>query len=36
MSGTFEWRITGFSRIRERKHYSDTFVVGDFKWYEAC
>ncbi|CAH8348830.1 unnamed protein product [Eruca vesicaria subsp. sativa] len=28
----FTWLIPGFTRINFRKHYSDVFVAGGFKW----
>ncbi|CAN8237138.1 unnamed protein product [Cochlearia groenlandica] len=28
----FTWTITNFSRQNTRKHYSDEFVVGGYKW----
>ncbi|KAL6289001.1 hypothetical protein ACE6H2_006511 [Prunus campanulata] len=32
VSGTFTWRIDNFSTLNKRKHYSDVFVVGGYKW----
>ncbi|KAL6129553.1 hypothetical protein ACLB2K_072903 [Fragaria x ananassa] len=29
---TYTWTIDNFSKLKTRKHYSDGFVVGDFKW----
>lgn len=29
----FTWTIESFSRLNVKKHYSDVFVVGGFKWY---
>ncbi|OAY52179.1 ubiquitin C-terminal hydrolase 13 isoform X3 [Manihot esculenta] len=28
----FTWKIENFTRLNTRKHYSDIFVVGDYKW----
>ncbi|KAL2900926.1 Ubiquitin carboxyl-terminal hydrolase 12, partial [Bienertia sinuspersici] len=28
----FTWTIEGFSRLNVKKHYSDVFVVGGYKW----
>lgn len=28
----FTWTIENFSRLNARKHYSDVFVVGGYKW----
>jgi hypothetical protein len=28
----FTWTIESFSRLNTKKHYSDVFVVGGFKW----
>ncbi|KAL8129987.1 hypothetical protein V2J09_019142 [Rumex salicifolius] len=28
----FTWRIENFSRLNTKKHYSDAFVVGGYKW----
>ncbi|GMI86826.1 ubiquitin-specific protease 12 [Hibiscus trionum] len=28
----FTWTIDNFSRLNTKKHYSDIFVVGGFKW----
>ncbi|KAG2315544.1 hypothetical protein Bca52824_018666 [Brassica carinata] len=28
----FTWLIPGFTRLNTRKHYSDVFVAGGFKW----
>ncbi|MCO5571925.1 hypothetical protein L7F22_025676 [Adiantum nelumboides] len=30
--GKFTWRIENFSKINQRKFYSDTFTVGGYKW----
>ena len=30
--GQYKWTITGFSRIKETKKYSDDFIVGDKNW----
>jgi hypothetical protein len=28
----FTWTIENFTRLNGKKHYSDVFVVGGFKW----
>ncbi|GAB2276573.1 hypothetical protein Dimus_011292 [Dionaea muscipula] len=28
----FTWRIENFSRLKTKKHYSDAFTVGGYKW----
>ena len=28
----FTWTIENFSRLNTKKHYSESFVVGGFKW----
>jgi len=28
----FTWTIPMFTRLNTRKHYSDVFVVGGYKW----
>ncbi|KAK8295777.1 hypothetical protein V6Z11_D05G080700 [Gossypium hirsutum] len=28
----FTWKIDNFSRLNTKKHYSDVFVVGGYKW----
>ncbi|XP_010558916.1 PREDICTED: ubiquitin carboxyl-terminal hydrolase 12-like [Tarenaya hassleriana] len=28
----FTWTISNFSRLNTRKHYSDMFIVGGYKW----
>ncbi|XP_071724794.1 ubiquitin C-terminal hydrolase 12-like isoform X2 [Rutidosis leptorrhynchoides] len=28
----FTWKIENFSRLNTKKHYSDVFVVGGYKW----
>ncbi|KAF7847645.1 hypothetical protein BT93_L2758 [Corymbia citriodora subsp. variegata] len=28
----FTWRIENFPRLNVRKHYSEAFVVGGYKW----
>ncbi|KAG8646912.1 ubiquitin C-terminal hydrolase 12 [Manihot esculenta] len=28
----FTWTIENFSRLNTKKHYSDTFLVGSYKW----
>lgn len=28
----FTWLIPGFTRLNTRKHYSDVFVAGGYKW----
>lgn len=32
VSMTYTWTINNFSKLKTQKHYSDGFVVGDFKW----
>lgn len=32
-SSRFTWLIENFSRMTVKKLYSDSFVVGGFKWY---
>ncbi|PRQ55941.1 putative ubiquitinyl hydrolase 1 [Rosa chinensis] len=32
ISMTYTWTIDNYSKLKTRKHYSDGFVVGDFKW----
>ncbi|KAK4743047.1 hypothetical protein SAY87_001048 [Trapa incisa] len=31
-SGRFTWKIDNFSRLNVKKLYSDTFVIGGYKW----
>jgi ubiquitin carboxyl-terminal hydrolase 7 len=31
--GKFTWTVANFAKISVRKHYSDPFVVGGYKWY---
>ncbi|XP_052884332.1 ubiquitin C-terminal hydrolase 13-like isoform X2 [Gossypium arboreum] len=31
-SSRFTWKIDNFSRLNTKKHYSDVFVVGGYKW----
>ncbi|XWS73787.1 hypothetical protein CRYUN_Cryun02cG0159400 [Craigia yunnanensis] len=31
-SSRFTWRIENFSRLNTKKHYSEVFVVGGYKW----
>lgn len=31
-TGKFTWTIENFSKINLRKHYSETFTVGGYKW----
>ncbi|XP_057518920.1 ubiquitin C-terminal hydrolase 12-like isoform X2 [Amaranthus tricolor] len=31
-SSRFTWKIDNFSRLNAKKHYSEVFVVGGFKW----
>jgi ubiquitin carboxyl-terminal hydrolase 7 len=31
-TGKFTWTIDNFSKINLRKHYSETFTVGGYKW----
>ncbi|PIA59785.1 hypothetical protein AQUCO_00400584v1 [Aquilegia coerulea] len=31
-SSRFTWRIENFTRLNNKKHYSDAFVVGGYKW----
>lgn len=30
----FTWRIEKFSRLKEKKYYSDVFTIGGCKWYQ--
>lgn len=32
-SARFTWTIENFSRLNNKKLYSDTFFVGGYKWY---
>lgn len=32
LTGTFRWSIEAFSKISQRKHYSEAFTVGGYKW----
>eukprot|EP00898_Chlorokybus_atmophyticus_P001501 jgi/Chlat1/2351/Chrsp17S02617 len=32
LSLTFTWTVENVSKIREKKHYSEAFTVGGFKW----
>lgn len=29
----FTWTIENFARLNTKKHYSEVFVVGGYKWY---
>ncbi|PRQ25673.1 putative ubiquitinyl hydrolase 1 [Rosa chinensis] len=31
----FTWTIESFSRLHTKKHYSDMFIVGGYKWYPS-
>ncbi|XP_044483132.1 ubiquitin C-terminal hydrolase 12-like isoform X3 [Mangifera indica] len=31
-SSRFTWRIDNFSRLNTKKHYSEIFIVGGYKW----
>ncbi|XP_038987974.1 ubiquitin carboxyl-terminal hydrolase 12-like isoform X9 [Phoenix dactylifera] len=31
-SSRFTWTIENFTRLNTKKHYSDTFIVGSYKW----
>ncbi|KAK3205536.1 hypothetical protein Dsin_019582 [Dipteronia sinensis] len=31
-SSRFSWKIDNFSRLNTKKHYSEVFVVGGYKW----
>ncbi|KAF5744940.1 hypothetical protein HS088_TW07G00521 [Tripterygium wilfordii] len=31
-SSRFTWRIENFSRLNTKKHYSETLIVGGYKW----
>lgn len=31
-TGKFTWNIENFSKLSLRKHYSETFTVGGYKW----
>jgi len=28
----FTWTIENFTRLNTKKHYSDVFIVGSYKW----
>jgi ubiquitin carboxyl-terminal hydrolase 7 len=28
----FTWTIENFTRLNTKKHYSDIFIVGSYKW----
>ncbi|MCO5606522.1 hypothetical protein L7F22_060710 [Adiantum nelumboides] len=32
LQGKYTWRIENFSKLNIRKYYSDTFVIGGYKW----
>ncbi|KAH7415376.1 hypothetical protein KP509_14G040100 [Ceratopteris richardii] len=32
LQGKYIWRIENFSKLNIRKYYSDTFVIGGYKW----
>lgn len=32
-TGRFTWTIENFSRLNTKKLYSETFIVGGYKWY---
>ncbi|KAE8700230.1 Ubiquitin carboxyl-terminal hydrolase 12 [Hibiscus syriacus] len=34
-SSRFTWKIDNFSRLNTKKHYSDAFVVGGYKWIDT-
>lgn len=34
--GKFTWTLTNFGKLSVRKHYSDPFVVGGYKWSCWC
>jgi ubiquitin carboxyl-terminal hydrolase 7 len=29
----FTWTIENFTRLNTKKHYSEVFIVGGYKWY---
>lgn len=29
----FSWTVENFSRLGIRKHYSEVFIVGGYKWW---
>ncbi len=31
-TGKFTWTLDHFSKINLRKHYSESFMVGGYKW----
>jgi ubiquitin carboxyl-terminal hydrolase 7 len=31
-TGKFTWTLDHFSKINLRKHYSESFLVGGYKW----
>lgn len=31
-SSRFTWKIENFSRLNTKKHYSEIFTVGGYKW----
>lgn len=28
----FSWTVENFTRLNTKKHYSDIFIVGGYKW----
>eukprot|EP00250_Pteridium_aquilinum_P017737 c23759_g1_i1 orf=877-4185(-) len=32
LQGKYSWRIENFSKLNIRKYYSDTFIIGGYKW----
>jgi hypothetical protein len=32
MTGTYEWVIKDWSKIRTPKHHSESFAIGGFNW----
>eukprot|EP00897_Mesotaenium_endlicherianum_P006819 jgi/Mesen1/6165/ME000317S05299 len=32
LTGTFSWELTGFTKLKDKKQYSDAFMIGGHKW----
>ena len=32
MDGSFVWHVHDFSKLKDRMHYSEHFIVGGYKW----
>lgn len=32
LDGKYTWTLRDYSRIKDKKHYSEPFVIGSFKW----